>query len=248
MLAELKIKLEGDSKELNCYHSSNLQGVLMEHIKSEYASLLHHQKINPYSQFLNYDKGYCWIIHTMTEEAYKEIILPILSPDFTSFDIKKKDIHVEIKDKELKILPKRSLLEEFYSSDSREPFYTFEFRTPTAFKQNGRYVNYPDIRLLFQSLMNKYSINSDMDMFDNETLEQLTKCISLSRYHLHSTFFPLEGIKIPAFMGHMTIHIHGSKTMENYVKLLLRFGEYSGIGIKTAMGMGAIRIKEKEKV
>ena len=35
--------------------------------------------------------------------------------------------------------------------------------------------------------------------------------------------------------------------MSKYVKMLVRFGEYSGVGIKTAMGMGAIRIVERGK-
>ena len=46
----------------------------------------------------------------------------------------------------------------------------------------------------------------------------------------------------------MTIRVSGTKTMANYAHLLLRFGEYSGVGIKTGMGMGAVKRVEKEKV
>ena len=35
--------------------------------------------------------------------------------------------------------------------------------------------------------------------------------------------------------------------MARYARLLFRFGEYAGVGIKTAMGMGALRIKEAKK-
>ena len=37
--------------------------------------------------------------------------------------------------------------------------------------------------------------------------------------------------------------IDGTDTMARYARLLARFGEYSGVGIKTAVGMGALRMK-----
>lgn len=48
MYAELKV--EFDSNEINFQQSSNLQGVLMENISSEYAEKLHGNQLNPYSQ------------------------------------------------------------------------------------------------------------------------------------------------------------------------------------------------------
>ena len=197
MLAELNTRLESDSRDFGYYQSSNLQGVMMERLDPEYVSLLHCQGINPYSQYLYYDDGYRWMVHTMTEEAYEKIIPPLMSPDFSGFEIKKRHMNVRITEKAVKTLPKRALMDEFYAS-GKEPFLSFEFLTSTAFKQNGSYVNYPDLRLLFQSLMNKYSAGSDMEMFDRETLEQLTAHASIARYQLRSAVFPLEGVKIPA--------------------------------------------------
>ena len=48
-------------------------------------------------------------------------------------------------------------------------------------------------------------------------------------------------------MGELGIYISGTETMARYARLLFRFGEYAGVGIKTAMGMGALRIKEAKK-
>ena len=59
--------------------------------------------------------------------------------------------------------------------------------------------------------------------------------------------FHLEGTSIPAFMGHMEVHINGPQPLVNLIHLLLRYGEYAGVGIKTAMGMGAMRITDKGK-
>ena len=35
--------------------------------------------------------------------------------------------------------------------------------------------------------------------------------------------------------------------MVNLMHMLLRFGTYSGIGIKTAMGMGGLQIEERKR-
>ncbi len=246
MLAQLKMRLETGDREMGYFQSSSLQGVLMEQLDPDYAEILHRPGFHPYSQYLRQDReqGLCWTVQTVTKEAYEAILLPLLSRDFTAFTIRKRQIPVRIQEKQLKTTAQQALLEEFYDG-ADVPRVSLEFLTPTAFKQSGVYVNYPDIRLLLQSLMNKYSAASgNLEMFDEETLKQLTECVSVPAYQLRSARFPLEGVKIPSFLGRMTLQVRGSGTMARYIRLLARFGEYSGAGIKTGMGMGALRIQE----
>lgn len=42
-------------------------------------------------------------------------------------------------------------------------------------------------------------------------------------------------------LGNICIHIKGPETMARYVRMLAKFGEFSGVGIKTGMGMGAMK-------
>ena len=42
-------------------------------------------------------------------------------------------------------------------------------------------------------------------------------------------------------LGKIGIKVKGSETIARYIRLLFHFGEFSGVGIKTGMGMGAIR-------
>ena len=51
-------------------------------------------------------------------------------------------------------------------------------------------------------------------------------------------------MKIGGFIGEITIHILGGETLARYVRMLCRFGEISGIGIKTGMGMGAMEFNQ----
>lgn len=246
MLAELSMKIKTDTPNFGYYQSSNLQGVLMKQINTNYAQRLHGQGLKPYSQYLLAGNQKEWIVKTCTQEAYQEVILPLLNERFMQFTIEKKDIQVEIQEKTLKSIKKKQLLDEFYL-DKCDHYLNFEFLSPVSFKSNGRYIIMPEIRYIYQSLMNKYSAAStEIDMYDDETLEQLVSNSSIIRYKLKSTFFPIEGVKIPSFKGEMSVKIAGTDTMARYAKLLFRFGEYSGVGIKTAMGMGALRIKERE--
>jgi CRISPR-associated endoribonuclease Cas6 len=247
MLAELKMELDTGGKEIGYYQSSNLQGVLMERLRMDYAQILHTQSLHPYSQSITFVEGKAvWSIRTLNESAYQNIILPLKEKSFMEFVISKKDMNVKIRNKELTVKNKKELLEEFYNLPCDKNI-NIEFVTPTSFKSKGRYVIMPDLRYIYQSLMNKYSAasNQELEMFDEDTLEQLTKYCEISGYRLKSTYFPLEKVKIPSFKGELGIRFHGTDTMARYARLLFQFGEYSGVGIKTSMGMGAVKIKER---
>lgn len=242
MLSELKMDLEVDRPDFGYYQSSNMQGILMSQIDGRYAEKLHQQGLKPYSQFVLGGEKKEWVIKTFTQEAFQEIIVPFMDSSFHQCWIDKKDIHIDICKKTLKTMRKRELLDEF-CTDTCSRYLNLEFLTPTSFKSNGKYVIMPDLRYIYQSLMNKYSAaSSEMEMYDEETLEQLVNNSNIIQYRLRSTFFPLEGVKIPSFKGKMSIKITGTETMAKYAQLLARFGEYSGVGIKTAMGMGALKL------
>lgn len=247
MLAKLRMKLQVDKEDFGCYQSSNMQGVMMEQIDSAYAEKLHEQGLKPYSQYIVGGEQKEWVVNTFTKEAYQEIITPLLDGKLSEFCIEKKEMHIKIMGKELKTVRKQELLDEFYS-DTYDRYLSLEFLTPTSFKSDGRYIIIPEARYIYQSLMNKYSAASeDLNMCDEETLASLTESNSIVQYKLRSTFFLLEGVRIPAFKGEIKIKIAGTATMAKYARLLTRFGEYSGVGIKSAIGMGALQLKEAKK-
>ena len=242
MYAELKMEL--DNETLDYKQSSNLQGVIMEHIEEEYAEILHQSNLKPYSQcVVKQDDKRIWYIRTVTQEAYKKMIIPL--SQLNEFEIKNGQIHANIVRRDFESRAENELLKEFYEIPANR-FLNLTFQTPTAFKSNGKYVFYPDIRMIYQSLMMKYTASSEeMDMIDEDTLEQLTQNSEIVRYHLRSMSFPLEGVNIPGFVGSIRLKIKGTDTMARYARMLMKYGQYSGVGIKTAMGMGAIRLMEQ---
>lgn len=242
MLAQLRMELEVDKPEFGYYQSSNIQGVLMERLDPDYADQLHISGLKPYSQYIIGGSQKEWVVNTLTKEAYQRIISPLSDEAFTEFTVEKKQMHVKILSKKLKTIDKKELLDEFYSN-TYDRYINLRFLTPVSFKSRELYINMPDSRLIYQSLMNKYSTAAEgMDMYDIKTLEQLTESSRIVSYKLRSTVFPLEGVKIPSFLGEMRIKVTGTSTMAKYARLLARFGEYSGVGIKTAIGMGGLQM------
>ena len=244
MLSELKLDLKSEGN-VGYLQSSLFQGVLMEQIDKAYAESFHITGLHPYSQYISSKNGLTWTICTLNSDAYKGIIEPFLAPDFTGFDLKAKDQHVDIISRNIITKTYEDLLKTF-NSDQVEKYVKIEFESPTAFKRDSNYVFMPDTRLIFGSLMRKYSAaSSSTDMTDEETLQYISDHSFISDFKIRSTRFPLEGVKIPSFMGEITIRFSGTDTMARYAKMLLEFGEFSGVGIKCGMGMGAIKIIER---
>lgn len=247
ILAELKLELKANTEEKIGYLQSSLfQGVLMESINKNYAETVHQTGLHPYSMSVSNRDGLVWTIRTINDDAYYNIIEPLLTPQFKSFELKKV-ITVEVTNKSITTISYEDLMKSF-NSDSTDKYIKVSFESPTAFKSNDVYVFMPDVRLVFGSLMRKYSAaSSDTEMTDEETLQYIIDHTVIQDYKIKSTRFHIEGTKIPAFVGDVTFRFRGTDTMARYARLLLEFGEYSGVGIKCGMGMGSIRIIREEK-
>ncbi|MCI9476275.1 MAG: CRISPR system precrRNA processing endoribonuclease RAMP protein Cas6 [Emergencia sp.] len=93
---------------------------------------------------------------------------------------------------------------------------------------------------IFYSLIQKYdAVSGEPPIFSEKIMEDISKYVEISRYDLRSTRVHLEGAKIPSFFGTLSMHSYGPLLFRNLLHMLVSFGEYSGIGIKAAMGICA---------
>lgn len=244
MLGILNIEIEEKEKnKITNQKTSLLQGVLMERLDEEYAEQLHQNVLRPYSQNIIYRDGrHIWQVKTLDEEAYDKIILSLLHSDFENIHFQHNNADYKILNKNLVTSTRRELIEKYYFGECSK-HVKIHFASPTAFKSEGKYIFYPDFRLIYQSLINRYDAFSKNEMIGNEeVLRQLVEYTEVLQYQLKSVAFHLEGIKIPAFIGTVLLRINGPQALVNLATLLFQYGVYSGVGIKTAMGMGAIEI------
>lgn len=220
-----------------------LQGVLMEHLDQTYVSYLHTQSFNPYSQYCypaRNSNELIWYIHALTNEATEHIIRPMQGVG--SFYVKGIDMAFPVK-RSIVETTELKYLTDLIRDDSTERS-SVTFLTPTSFKSAGSYTFMPSVRLMLQNLLMRYSrIYEGNKEVDEETIRYMEQSVHIVSYDLQSQYFPhiSRDYKIPAFVGHVVLKCRGPQPLVGLVRMLLKFGEYAGIGIKTSMGMGGIR-------
>lgn len=162
VLTRAQIVLQTDSeKRLTSSIGSLLQGALMQHIDPAYGEVLHRSELKPYSQYISFGaSGAIWTVQTLTEEAETQIVQPLLSGSFTSLRLEHKDLELPILSKTVTHLTEEELMQQtFFAECSRK--VRLRFITPCSFKSQGVYQIFPSIRLMFQSLVNRYDAMSE---------------------------------------------------------------------------------------
>lgn len=116
------------------------------------------------------------------------------------------------------------------------------FLTTTSFKRQGSYVLFPELPLLYQSVLLRWPMMTSMPM-EPETAQVLGYYTVIRQYDLHTALFHLEGRSVPGFAGRLGIRFCGNRDVNCLAATLLQCAVYTGIGIKTALGMGAVRVR-----
>ncbi|ADG82862.1 CRISPR system precrRNA processing endoribonuclease RAMP protein Cas6 [Thermincola potens] len=249
MLRRLKILLEPDREEKCHYNMASLfHGMLMERVNPSYAGYLHESGYKPFSQFVSGAVGnglWMWTVSFLTEQAWQEVGRPLLDDKAGEFILKDKDIRLTVREKRLEPpVSYGELTRKYYLEEQPRRAIKITFLTPCSFKSAGRYAILPDLALIYQSLMNRFDAFADeFSLRSTDALEHLARFTYIRRYDLRSTRYHLEGVKIPSFIGKLELAVNGPETMAGLANLLFAFGQWAGIGIKTALGMGAVQIE-----
>lgn len=238
---ELEIKEENNYKIYNW--GSLFQGLIMESIPSELADKFHNERYNPYSQYIYYKENkYIWCVSIIGEEIYKSL--------FEDFLLKVDKLYLKHKNLEINILSKnlvskielKELFKKWYFNENANNRIIINFKTPASYKVNNTYQIIPNTDYILGNLVNKWNYFNKENQINDEILEEYKKKIYIEKYNLRSVKFGLEGININSFIGTIGIKIKANETMTNILNMLIEFGEYVGLGIKSSMGMGGIEI------
>ena len=133
--------------------------------------------------------------------------------------------------------------------------YTFEFATPTAFSKGqkswGKLLKlFPEPALVFESLAKQWETFAPLHL--RMTARGLSihdfaawceEYIIISRYSLETCYLPGSKFGQTGFQGTVTYEVKGAQTdpEATWLTPLARFALFSGVGYKTAMGMGQTR-------
>lgn len=140
------------------------------------------------------------------------------------------------------------------------------FETPTAIKSKGLHRAFPAPSYIFKSLFSRWQTLTDATLPyvpSPAILETFLRyAVSVDAYQLHAERIEIKRTLIPTFKGQVSYRVipptpqlrkkshsstNAAEVLAHYddlacwLNLLAAFGYYSGIGVKTAQGMGMMR-------
>ena len=240
MLAQINMELE--SKELNINMASLFHGYLMENIDSAYAEYFHYNTTNPFTSCIFKDTKedkYFWRITTFSQKAY-DMLMSYFSKEIPEkIYLKNKDLEINVKSFSIQ---KKSYEDLFLEATERK---RIKLMSPTSFKSDGITHIFPNISTLISGVITKINQHSETtELEDKKIVDELLEKVYIKDYNLRTKIFHLESIKIKGFIGTMDLAIKGEdRTLANILNFLILMSEYTGLGIKTSLGMGGVKVE-----
>ena len=219
---------------------------IMAQLPSDSVTVLKHLKKEAFSiSALNVGNKIYFSITLFTEEASKLIGAILLDSSCQEIILDMdQERHFIIKSKRIQYLTTMVLKNIYYQSDALFPLFILHFRSPTVFDRHGEYVFFPDTQALFQNLMEQYSfIFERTEQIDGKLLKEICEYTEITTYCVSFTSYLVNNVPIPGFIGEVRINCQGNQVLRNYIAMLLLFVEYTGVGIFTDLGMGAVSLE-----
>lgn len=242
-LFEIPLQLP-EGERIHSSMGSIFHGALMELLPSELVEYLHEQNLRPFSQsvFFDRNKGPVWRIGVMSDVVENAFLFGLAEGETLRLQQKGYEIRLG----EVRCVQQSSfeeLAEQAFTAEETAQNMEMTFLTPTSFKRDGQYVLFPETRLILQSLLMRWnSLCPDIQLQEENLAGKLADKMPIVRYHLHSSAFSLERQRIHGFQGNLSFHSYGPDSVQRILLLLLSFAPYAGVGIKTALGMGAVSV------
>ena len=249
MITKISIELELPDKVQPRFLGSVLHGVIMERLPKDIVELLHHDyAYSPLKQRIYFNEHKpTWEIVSMSKELTQHLF-SFLGTDSTLF-LRHYNANVELKGMKIEKYDVKEIMNTFLGDNELSRTLKINIVTPMSFKSNGHYMIFPDIKMFFRSIMIQFDVFfSEHKMYDKETLEFLNDNVHIVNYRMRSSSFSLEKVKIPAFLGEITMKVKGPLPFLQLVHFLVAFGELSGSGIKTSLGMGKYNIVHRKTI
>ena len=216
-----------------------LYAAMLERAPRDFGARLHESAVTPVSQYVS---GGLWQVSLFGEDAALNLS-PVLEQMQTVF------LRREQTELGLQLLDRDTISSVEELLDRQLPQRgTLHLMTPTAFKSAGVYQLLPTQRLLIQSLILKWNgcFGAECPIEDDGGgLEALAAGLRYRSVRLDTRDYAMKHTRIPGILGEIAYENNLSGFHRQLSDALLTFGTYSGIGIKTALGMGGLQIQPK---
>ena len=208
-----------EGQRLHQSFGSVLHGALMQYAHTDFAEAMHRSALRPFSQFVYYDKARdsaVWQLAALNKEAAEEIL-------YASGRLPQ---NLYLKQKEYVVqLSKPQPVKQTSYKDMAEQFFTM------------------DNVYIFRSLLKRWNAFCGGLVLEESNLEEhLAQAVKVTGYNLSLQQYSVGGAPIDAFKGRYRLLFRGTQSQNRIAALLAAYAEYAGIGVKTALGMGGVKI------
>lgn len=223
-----------DMTALKTSLSVKLQASIMGMLTDKTASYLHAQALRPYSLFVTeHDNCLILRISILSHEAEPLLDAAMQVKEFKVFGLNdpiaviSRKNHAPIEVERFSAMPpiRRAQL---------------DIVTPATYKQGRFYRNAFSLSKVLYTVADKLRLFENINIV-NAAIDDLSSFVSLEEYHLNSAKHLVKrGNVIPGFYGKVNIVVSGRPEQAASISLLLRYATFSGLGAKTALGMGGL--------
>lgn len=244
MIVQVKIRLASQQKiNISSDYAYNIYGCWMDVLKPEQADFLH--EVHGINQYLvvNHDRPDSALLTVnILKQQVSDFMLPLLM-NMKQYHITKHNCTLVLEELQVLEIDDDELTTPYFVSPQYRKRITLNLLVPTTFKTNGRYAIFPTPELIIRSAASKFNmlgLNTVAD--DEEAIRQLMESTMITGYRLYSTHYYLKDTRIQSFLGSLTLSIHGPEPMVRLFDMLMSVLRYTGLGIKTSLGMGGVDI------
>ena len=229
----------GRSRPEWAYH---LYAALLEGAPADFGAASHRDGTTPVSQYLSREGEHLVWRVTLLGEDSETALAPVLEGR-EEYRLNKEGVTLWVARRSCDHIA--DVEELFARSAGCSGLHRLTVRTPAAFKSRGRYQILPTQRLILQSLIKQWNgcfPGCPIEDEDGQGMETIAAGLLCRGYQLRDQSYFLKGNHVPGFVGSLTLD---STCLSGFHRTLadalLYFSGYSGIGIKTTLGMGGIR-------
>jgi CRISPR-associated endoribonuclease Cas6 len=245
MIKQYRIHLVADENQAITQNMGyQMYGALMKYVQPDFAERLHEQAASPIAQALT-SRGAngkaLWTLNLFGEEVIGEV--GEILTKYSQFYLEPFELNVHTESIEVSEPIKYQELIKIAREASPKKFYRMNFNTTTSFKSNDEYMIFPSSLHIVSSLINKWNyFSQDFSLEDEDAVREMIRGLKITSYRLSSSRFTMKGTVIPGFQGYIDITPKLSVPLMEIFKLLMIFSNYSGVGIKTSLGMGNVKV------
>lgn len=220
-----------------------MHGMLMEQFSPEWQEFLHNGTVHSFSQWIEVKNRELFIWHVCSIDDDLSAELDTIFSEKQIWHCSHKDCDFQVTDIQRKAMSFAEYMKPFFLSDKAPNWISMVFQTPCTHKVQKRYAIFPSVDLIANSLRSRICTTfPDFALAEDEVMDQVLMNTRISRYHLNSSVYHLEGASVTGYQGSLEIHFDGPDALRRLCCVLFGMAEWTGVGIKTSLGMGGCTV------